>query len=198
MKTRVAGISTLLVALLAAGASAQTAWETPFLMAPGGGDGLGGYLMDVSSGGLGALVTYRRVGAPVGLGIRGGLADETGGDVGIFGGVDFAGPLVNPTDEMPITVIWVAGAGAGVGNEIAFSFPAGVSVGALVEGESVQLLPYATPRLILDAVTGGGGLDLSLAFDFGLNLMLDNGWELRFAASVADRDGIAVGVGFPR
>lgn len=199
MPKRVAGLLTLPTLLLAAGLGAQVPWETPFLMPPTGGQGLGIHLLDFSPGGLGAQFTYRRGSLPAGMGLRAGLAEEpVSGDLSFMGGVDLAGSLVAASEDVPLEVTWVLGAGAGIGSEILLSFPAGVSVGAVVEGEGVRLVPYATPRLVMDVFTGGGdNLDLSFAVDVGLNLSFDASWDVRFGASLGDREAVAVGIGVP-
>jgi hypothetical protein len=62
-----------------------------------------------------------------------------------------------------------------------------------------------TPRVVLDAFFGndarGSDLDLDLAVDVGLDLRLMRGGpmagkSIRFAASLGDRDALAVGVVF--
>ena len=189
---------TLPAVFFCVGLSAQVAWESPFFMPPGSAPGLGIYLVDHEPGGLGALFTYRRASAPVGVGLRGGLAEEAGGGLSFLGGVDIAGSLVPASNDVPIDVMWVIGAGAGIGNEIWIAVPAGISVGATIEGEGVTLVPYATPRVILDVITGpGDDLFLNFAVDLGLNLSFNPNWELRFAATVGDHEGVAVGVNVP-
>ena len=202
MKKRIAVLLAFPALLIGGSLSAQVAWETPFLMPPGGGQGLGIYLLDAHGGDLGALFTWRRASAPIGVGFRGGLAEEGGtGDLSFLGGVDFAGSLVPSTEDVPFDVMWALGAGIGIGTDMLLSFPAGISVGTSLETDEggVRLAPYATPRVVLDVFTGpGDDLDLSFGVDLGLNLAFNPRWELRFAASVGDREAVAAGIAIPR
>lgn len=183
---------------------AQVAWDGPLLVGPETPTGWGIYLVDPSSSdGIGVLTTWRG-GGP--LGFRIGLADEGSDDLSIYGGVDISGRLVNAGSEFPLHVSWVGGAGFGVGDDFAVSFPLGLVVGRAFQAETVGLSPYIGPRLVLDAVFGrnGGGqgdgndddINLGFAVDFGLDLNFDPGWAVRFGVSGGDRDAIAIGVSF--
>jgi hypothetical protein len=131
------------------------------------------------------------------LGIRGGLAEERNDDLAAFAGMDLSGSLARRSSNMPVDVDWIAGVGLGVGDEILFSIPFGVTIGAAISTETVALGPYVSPRLILDAWTGDDGprdgLDLELAVDLGLDVAFNPGWTLRFGATLGDREALAVG-----
>ena len=182
-------------------ASAQTAWESPILIAPAGGGGLGLFLTEPAGGDLGFMLTYRSRG-DASLGYRIGLAEQGADDVAVFGGVDVSGLIVSANRDFPLDMIWLAGAGAGIGSDVLLSFPFGVSMGRTVVGDGVLFTPYVAPRMVLDAWLGrndppGDDLDLGLVVDFGVNLAFRSAWEIRFRASLGDHDSLAIGLGLP-
>lgn len=192
----------LVVALVApTTAAGQVAWDGPMLMAPGAPAGWGFHLVDPHPGsGLGALMTWRASPAPVGLGFRIGLFEGHRDKLGLVGGVDIAGTLHRGTDEAPFDVIWFAGAGAGIDGDLLASFPLGLAVGWSFEEPNVALRPYVAPRLVLDAFFGDGdhrGLDLGAAVELGLDLAFSPAFAIRAAASLGDRDAVAIGVVLP-
>jgi hypothetical protein len=191
-------------------ASAQSPWDGPMLLAPGSPAGLGIHLVDPSSGdGIGGLVTWRANPAPVGLGFRVGVVEGRFDDVAFTGGVDVSGTLYSGDDDVPFDVIWLAGAGVGVDDDVLLSFPLGVSAGFAFNGPEVQFRPYIAPRFVFDAFFGDGrrdgdgsprrddDLDLGFALEFGLDLAFGQPWAIRTAASVGDRDALSIGVNFP-
>ncbi len=186
------------LALLPAGAAGQIAWDSPMVLPPGSPVGFSIFLVDVAGGDLGAMVLWRS--PSWNFGVRGGIAEGRGDDVGVFGGVDFAGRLTRATDEFPLDIDWVFGAGLGVTDGALISLPLGLTVGHEFEGDGVGFLPYATPRVILDACLDcgrgrGDDDDVSLDFgvDVGLDLRLTRGLTLRVAATLGDRGGVAFG-----
>lgn len=201
----------LAVGLLGAGrAEAQIAWETPMLIGPGAPGGLGIHLMESWPGeGLAVLGTYRTSPVPVGLGFRVGIGEEADDDLSVFGGVDVAGSLLQATDEVPIDVLWFAGAGLGIGGDLLLSFPLGLSVGAILDTDQVRFAPYAAPRVVLDACLGdddppaggcfrGDDVELDVAADVGLDLSFSPSWTIRFAATLGDdREALLIGIAFP-
>ena len=172
---------------------AQVAWDGPLLVGPETPAGWGIYLVDPSSGdGIGALTSWRGEGP---LGFRIGLAEDGSDDLSVYGGVDFSGRLVTAGNEFPLHLSWVAGAGFGVGDDFAVSFPLGLALGRAFQAETVVLSPYIGPRLVLDAFFGRSGgsqgngsnddVDLGFAVDFGLDLNFGPGWAVRFGVSGA-------------
>jgi hypothetical protein len=201
MSVRYLAAAVLLTGFLGAGASAQTAWESPILIPPAGTGGVGLYLTEPAFGDLGFMITYRsRAGGQ--MGYRIGLAEDRSNDVAVFGGFDLGGLLTPATVDFPLDVGWYTGAGAGIGNDVLLSFPLGVSMGRTVVNEGVRFTPYVAPRLVLDAWLGrsdppGDDLDLAFAVDLGVILAFQSSWEIRFGASLADHDALAVGLGLP-
>jgi hypothetical protein len=189
--------------VLPAGASAQTAWDSPLLLPPRPQPGLGIYLADMHAGGLGVLGAWRS--STWNYGLRFGLSEGSGDeDVAVFGGVDYTGLINTATSDFPLDVDWLFGAGAGISDGVRFSVPLGLTLGVSFQGEDARFVPFMTPRVVLDAFFGndvrGSGLDLDFAVDVGLDLRLMRGplagKSIRFAASLGDRDALAAGVVF--
>lgn len=185
-------------------ASAQAAWDAPLLLPPRPQPGLGLFLADMAGGGLGILGTWRSTTWDYGLrfGIAEGSGDE---DLTVFGGADFMGLINTATSDFPLDIDWVVGVGAGIGDGVLISVPAGLTLGVSFQGEDARFIPYATPRVILDAAFGNdqrdSELDLGIAVDLGLDLRLMRGGPLagksiRFGASIGDHDALAVGIVF--
>jgi hypothetical protein len=133
--------------------------------------------------------------------VRGGIAEESGADddLAIFAGIDFDGSLTRSTNEFPLDIDWVIGAGLGIGDNVLISVPAGLSVGHVFTGDGVTFTPYATPRVVLDAFIGDDtddDVELDLAFDLGLDLRFTNEFTIRFGATLGDREAVAIGVVF--
>lgn len=203
-KTVRAGLAIL--ALLAAPSAvlAQPAWDSPLLLPPRVGDGLGVLLLEAHAGGVGGLVTWRAPGWN--FGVRAGLVDGVRDDIGLIGGIDVNGSLTRATDEFPLDIDWVFGAGIGVDDGARISLPLGLSVGHEFRGDGVTFLPYATPRVILDAFIDNDDdppgrrrdddIHLGVAVDLGLDLRVTPAFLIRFAASVGDREAVALGLVF--
>ena len=194
------------VAVLLPGyAHAQVAWDSPMLMPPGAPPGFGLYLMDVHGGGIGVMGHWR---SPTwNFGIRGGLAEDSGpdDDLAIFGGIDFDGALTRASDEFPLDVDWVLGAGLGVGGDgVVLSVPLGLSSGHSFTGDGVVFTPYVTPRVVFDAAFDDDDEEdrdednttLDLAIDLGLDLRFSPSFTVRFGATLGDREAVAIGLVF--
>ncbi len=192
-----------LLFLAASPARAQVHWDGPLLVSPGTPAGWGVFLVDPGPGphdGIGVLSTWRSSDAPGSLGYRVGLAEGRGGDLTVYGGMDISGNLVIASADFPLDVIWVGGVGAGVGKDVILSFPLGASLGRDFQADGVWFNPYFTPRVVLDAEFGSSrrrdGLELGFAVDLGIDVAFDPGWAFRFAGSLGDRRGLAVGINF--
>jgi len=104
------------------------------------------------------------------------------------------------SEEFPLDLAWVGGAGAGVGEDVLVSIPFGISFGRVLTTREVWFHPYLTPRFIVDAYLGDGNrddLDLGFALDLGADFAFSGNWAFRFGASVGDREGLAVGLVLP-
>jgi len=182
-------------------AAGQIVWDAPALMRPGSPSGLSVLLLDPHPGGdLGVMASWRSRSAPAGVGIRGGLADDAGGDLAVMFGVDISGSLgsLGSGGSGQPDVLWWTGVGMGVGDELAASFPLGLVLGWQLSDESVSFAPYAGAHAVLDIVTGpGDDTDLDAAVDLGVDLGFGSGLMVRFGASLGGRDALAIGVRIP-
>jgi hypothetical protein len=187
--------------LVPAGAAGQIAWDSPMLLPPNPPDGLGLYLVDVEGGDLGVLGTWRSPARS--LGLRLGIADGYGNNLGVYGGFDMVGNLTRSTEEFPIDIDWVFGAGLGIVDGALISIPLGLSLGHAFENEGVGFVPYLSPRVVLDACIDCGpyrrsndDVRLDFAVDLGLDLRVSRSLLVRFGASLGDREAVAIGLGF--
>jgi hypothetical protein len=194
----------LLLTVSVGEARAQVAWDSPLFVAPASPAGWGIYLVDASYGGIGVMTTWRGSDGPGGLGFRIGLAEGRGDDLAVYGGMDLSGYLLRASNDVPVNVAWVGGAGLGIGNAALLSFPFGVSVGRDFQADGVWFNPYVTPRVVLDAWMGSNrpprrrdsSLELGLSVDLGMDLSFDPGWAIRFAGTLGDRSALGIGVSF--
>lgn len=192
-------MATLLFTSLAAPAAAQIAWDSPALISPAVPGGLSLFFMNPAGGDTGGLVTFRADAGPVGLGFRGGLADESGtGDLAFSGGLDVSGFLARGVEDSEVDVIWWAGGGVGIGSETVFSAPLGIVLGWTGAGGDVLFSPYGGGHVVLDlSSVDGDNVSFNGVVDLGLDLVLDSGWMIRFGASLGDRESLALGVRLP-
>jgi hypothetical protein len=197
------GVLALAVAaVLAPGAAAgQIAWDSPLLLPPRAQPGFGIFLVDVHGGDLGVMGLWRS--PSWNFGVRGGIAEARGDDIGVYGGIDFEGALTRATEEFPLDIDWVFGVGVGVAEGALISLPLGLTVGHQFEGDGVGFLPYVTPRVVLDACLDCGrgnddddDISLDFAVDLGLDLRLTRAFVIRFGATLGDREGVAIGLIF--
>lgn len=181
----------------------QAPWESPLLV--GATNPAGWSVMAVDPGpGLGALVRWESLGRETRLGLRVGLGEDGKNGATLFGGVDVSSPLASYRDserdpDVPLEVVWFSGVGVGIGDVTLLSIPLGLSLGTSLSADEVEFRPYLAPRLILDAWLNHPRreeLDLAFAVDLGLELGLGGSWWIRFGASVGDRKGVGVGLGF--
>jgi hypothetical protein len=180
-------------------ASAQVAWDAPFLAPPKASPGLGLFLTDPSYGDLGFVGTWRSSGRPTSLGFRLGLANDWSDQLSVLGGIDVSGALNRSSSDFPLDIDWIFGAGLGVGHHALISFPLGLSVGHTFVGDGVSFTPYVTPRVSLDARMGGGvrnDTSLRFAVDLGLDLAFQPSWRIRFGGTFGDREAVALGIVF--
>lgn len=195
----------LIATLAPAAAAAQTAWDSPLLLPPQPEDGFGIFLMDMHSGGIGVMGTWRSPSWNYGL--RAGISEGAGGEgVAVFGGIDYMGPVNRASDDFPLDIDWVFGAGVGISNGVRVSLPLGLTTGHTFRGQGAAFTPYLTPRVVLDGWFGserrGENLQLDFAVDVGLDLRIFGGGgplantTIRFGASIADRSAVGIGLVF--
>ena len=184
------------VLALPALASAQVAWDSPFLVTPRPAPGIGLYLIEPAGGDAGAMVTWQP--SARSWGFRFGIAGTDGdGDVAVFGGGDVSGGLTRNSPEFPLDIDWVLGVGAGIGDDVVLSVPLGLTVGHTFSGSGTEFTPFVSPRVVLDAFFDSprrDDLSLDFAVDIGLDLRIPQGWRIRFAGTLGDREAIAIGL----
>jgi len=176
---------------------AQTAWDAPAFISHVAPAGASIFLISPHGGDIGGLLTFRHEAGPVGLGYRGSLSDENGGDgIAFAGGIDISGFLSRSVNDAPIDVLWWSGAGLGIGDNTVISFPLGAMIGWSGSGDGVTFNPYAGAHATLDFFTGNDTNDVTLgaSFDMGVDLVLPSGWIVRFGGAVGDREAFAIGV----
>jgi hypothetical protein len=180
----------------ASAASAQIRWDSPFLTPPRPTAGYGLFLVDVAGGGLGAMFTW--IPTTTSWGLRLGIADAPRDQVGVFAGGDVSGAITRSNTEFPLDMDWVFGVGASVADFVVLSVPVGLTLGHTFTGQGVTFTPYLTPRLVLDAQfdTDDDNLNLDFTFDIGFDLRVRNDWTVRFGATLADREALAIGIVF--
>jgi len=186
--------------VLPLGAGAQVVWDAPALMRPGAPAGLSLLLIEAYPGdGLGGLAMWRSAPAPIGLGFRGGVAEEPDDDAAVILGIDVSGSLASPGTDGEPEVVWWTGAGVGVGDELLVSFPLGLVLGWELSDEEVTFAPHVGAHVSLDVITGpGDDLDLDGSVDLGVDLGFPSGLMVRFAAAVGGREALGIGVRLPR
>lgn len=198
-------LAVLLSVLGPAAAAAQTAWDSPLLLPPRPADGVGIFLISPHNGGIGVLGTWRS--SIWNYGVRAGISEgPASGDIALFGGVDYTGPVNTATEDFPIDVDWVFGAGLGISDGARVSLPLGLTAAYSFQGEGARFTPYLTPRVVLDGWFGGDNrqrdLDLGFAVDLGLDMRFSAGGgplagsTIRFGAALGDRNAIGIGLVF--
>ena len=140
-----------------------------------------------------------------------GLADPeaAGADVFLILGGQYARTLTRANADMPLDVLFTAGAFTQFGNDLTFlSIPVGASVGHRfpIEGTRMAITPYIHPRLALQyfsfddnvAGTDNSESDIDISFDIGGNLELTPQLSLRVSATfggegiLGDGDGLGI------
>jgi hypothetical protein len=196
---RVALVLLVSLAVAPMTASAQVVWDAPTMIRPGAPSGLSLLLLEPYPGNeIGALVLWRQSPAPVGLGLRVGIAEDPSGDLAALFGIDVSGTLARLEGAGEPHAIWWSGAGLGVGEELVATFPAGVVLGWSIEGDDVVFSPSVGGHVALDILTGPGEeLEIESSLDLGLDLGFNSGLQVRFGASVGDREALAFGLRVP-
>lgn len=176
--------------------SAQIRWDSPFLTPPRPTAGYGLFLVDVAGGGLGAMFTW--IPTQTSWGLRLGIADAPRDQVGVFAGGDVSGGITRSNSEFPFDMDWVFGVGVSVADFVILSVPVGLTIGHTFTGQGVTFTPYITPRLVLDAIfdSPDDELDLDFTADIGFDLRFRSNFTVRFGATLADREALAIGVVF--
>lgn len=188
--------------LLPAGVDGQISWHAPLLVSPGTPAGFSLFIAEMEPvDGVAGMVAWRQEPAPGSIGFRLGIGEGGRDKAAGFGAFDYSGPIHAATEEFPLDVAWVTGAGVGVGEYVLLGIPVGASFAYEIMGPDIWLTPYVTPMFTLDWALGGSRprdeFDLGLAVDFGADLAFSSSWAIRVGATVGDRQGVAIGLHFP-
>ncbi len=188
------------------GLHAQVTPETPRLLGTEVPHGLGVYAVEFGAlGGDGRGVAFTWTGGlpagpDAGLRLRGGFGEGAGGEDAGFGGIDVWRRLTNPTDGLPVDLLWTTGAGVSVGEWTLISVPVGVTAGVSLAGGSVWLNPYVHAGVVFDYQTGDEApeddFEVGVATDLGVHVSFDRSrrFVLSAAAGLGDRQAVALGV----
>lgn len=189
----------LLFMLVPATLSAQFAWDGPSLVSPYAPTGLSILIVGNDPGGaLGAMGRWGGSRGNLTMGYRVGVVEDDASNASLFGGVDFSGVLATSVEDADVQVGWWSGVGAGVGDELLVSVPAGLVVAWRGLGDGNSFAPYVGAHVALDMATGpGDAVTLDGSLDLGLDLTLTSGWIVRFGASLFGRESLAVGIRIP-
>ncbi|MEJ2503248.1 MAG: hypothetical protein P8177_08005, partial [Gemmatimonadota bacterium] len=178
-------IRTLLLALIALGVAseARAQFDAPAFLPPRPGDDVGVYLSDVADFGIQGIWRQR---GNLNLGLRLGYIDGySGGALSV--GVETWGMVLNAGEELPVDVGWTLAGGGVFGDNNSIEIPAGITIGRVVQLETLTLQPYAHPRVALffftDAPDDSDDVELEVLFDLGIEAVLNEDFKLRFAAT---------------
>lgn len=158
---------------------------------------------DGGDGGTSLLFQWREGFSPVSqLSLDIGIADPEFGDAYFLLGGAYGRQLMRANAEMPLDLLFTAGAYAALGDNSIFRIPVGLSVGHRfpLEGQ-LAITPYVHPRVAVDVCTecGTGGdsdAEVNASFDLGVNFEVTRQLSLRFAAAFGelDEDGFGFSV----
>jgi hypothetical protein len=188
-------LALVLLSLAPASLLAQM-WHSPAFMPPRAGDELAGYVIEPELGEWGVIASWRQRGN-LNMGVRGGIIDVGADKLNIPLGVEFYGPLFAGTSSLPLHVGWLLGAGATFGNGLTqTSIPLGISIGARLGNDAFALVPYATPRVSVDVISGGRESETDLGFttDLGADIHLGNTMIVRVGGAVGDWESVGIGL----
>lgn len=186
-------------ALLAgwSGQGAAQPWDVPSFFSPRPGEDIGLYIIDAEErADLGFVGIWRQEGN-LNLGVRAGVLDD---DVYALG-AEFYGPIRGV--QAPVYLSWLVGLGGTFNGATWLRIPAGVSVGTILDAGPVEIMPYLHPRVALDYVTfdapegvDGSESDLNFDLDLGADVSLGPQFVFRVGASVAEFEGIGIGIAY--
>lgn len=190
-------------------------WDLPAFHSPYSEDGVAFHLsLPDRMDGFGASAAWRFPADVAELGARGGV-HVVDGELALLAGGDVRGSLIRASDDFPLDVAGILGAGLGWMPQLDVTMlrlPVGVSAGRRAPVAGGRVAFYVHPRLGLDArfspaarapVAGGDGAsrfrrgdDLSLHgdVDLGLDVETAGGLRLRAAVTVGHNEAVALGV----
>jgi hypothetical protein len=192
-KTRIALL--VIAGLGFAGSARAQAFDVPSFLPPNPGDDIGVYLS--TQGDFGIQGIWRQQGN-LNLGLRLGYVDYDNADGAVTVGGETWGKVVSAGPDFPLDVTWTAGVGAGFNGGTLFEVPVGLSVGKILDTESIRIQPYGHPRIALVVISRNDSddTDLEFLFDLGADIHFSPDWKLRVGATLADADAFGVGLAY--
>ena len=181
---------------------AQVPWDSPRMLPPDAPGGIGLYYVRFSSlpgSDHGFAVQWAPPSFPEGLRVRGGAANGARERTAGFGGVDFTGPLVEGSGDMPLNLSWSTGLGVSAGDYVLASLPVGVTAGRAWKSGQIRIGPYVGVHAVMDYRAGGSApdeeFDVSPSGEVGLDVSFDESRRvvLRAAAALGDRSALVLG-----
>lgn len=186
-------------ALLAgwSGQGAAQPWDVPSFFSPRPGEDIGLYIIDEDGrDDLGIVGIWRQEGN-LNLGVRVGVLD----DDRFSAGAEFYGPIRGV--RAPVYMSWLVGLGGTFNGATWLRIPAGVSIGTIVDAGSLEIMPYVHPRVAFDYISfdapegvDDSDSDLNFDVDLGADISLGSQFVFRFGASIAEFEGIGIGLAY--
>lgn len=128
-----------------------------------------------------------------------GVADPDHGDVKLLVGGGYARQLNRASGDLPLDILFTAGAYAALVDPTIFQIPVGVSLGHRFDlDQGLALTPYIHPRLALSYCSecgphGDSDSDLDVVFDLGANFEVSPRLSLRAAVAFGSNRSDAIG-----
>jgi len=197
------GLLALAAGFTPTSASAQY-FDVPSYNTPYGENGMGLYLNFVNDvKDVGGMITARKSGIDLDVGLRASVNAVSGGDIAINGGLDLKNELIDHSDTggFPLDVAWVTGIGLGwvtSPSEGILRIPAGLSLGREIVTDDGKwaFVPYVYPRLALDFGLSGPDTKLHVDVDIGVDMRFAESWFLRFGLVVGHNNALGFGLSF--
>jgi hypothetical protein len=182
-----------LVVILLVGGTASAAGAqvfTPTFMAPRAASDVGIYLSD-GPGSFSVEGIWRRSAGTSDLGVRLGVADTD--DVSALIGGELRSPL---QAGAPIDLALTGAAQGVLGGRTGAGFLLGLSVGHTFAAPGLAFTPYIHPRVGLVRPLRNDDFGLELLADLGFDVRFSPQLDLRFSIAIDDGSGASWGVGF--
>jgi hypothetical protein len=198
MRRNTSLVAVALLLCTSARAHAQ-AWDMPSFFSPRPGEDIGVYVLKAENVDDPGFAAIWRMEGNLNLGVRAGYL----GDSHYAIGAEFYRPLNLLGPQSPLLLAWNLGAGATFNGLTMLRIPLGLSGGiALGTPGSLQLLPYAHPRVAFDLlayqVGGEERTDTEFRFeiDLGADARLGQAFVVRVGATLGEVNTFGAGIAY--